>query len=207
MVYIGVITHLLTIDPNFLGHPSRMGGSTPFFVLTKWNTTFQPTKNLLEKRDFSSVGSAPLPRWQGLCRGAAGLVGKHQQWLMYYMTFQNPPNTLSGGVLEPRKAFSGGVWGSKHLFSRFLADWVYIFLNVYISIYAYMYLTLLPCCMASYIGIIISLSFCRCLFWTLPRMMIQWLIFLVALGSGVNNFTNKYRVNSLLGGSPHLVSS
>ena len=23
MVYIGVITHLLTIDPNFLGHPSR----------------------------------------------------------------------------------------------------------------------------------------------------------------------------------------
>ena len=23
MGYIGVITHLLTIDPNFLGHPSR----------------------------------------------------------------------------------------------------------------------------------------------------------------------------------------
>ena len=36
MGYIGVITHLLTIDPNFLGHPSEPRKNPPTFHYTGW---------------------------------------------------------------------------------------------------------------------------------------------------------------------------
>ena len=43
MGYIGVITHLLTIDPNFLGHPSRLIRSVG--MIKKWRSSTCPRGN------------------------------------------------------------------------------------------------------------------------------------------------------------------
>ena len=55
MGYIGVISHLLTIDPNFLGHPSgscwKLGAFLEVFL--KWwdETPTNPWGKLLPKND------------------------------------------------------------------------------------------------------------------------------------------------------------
>ena len=46
----------------------------------------------------------------------------HVNWPGWTLVFQNPPVIPSEEGLEPVKASSGGVWGSKHLLTKYLED-------------------------------------------------------------------------------------
>ena len=81
MGYIGVIFHLLTIDPNFLGHPTK---TLPFYWLTFrfWDIPRSPRKRHSKNREFHQVddffrfGNFNHPKIGDYNLNSLGLPGK-----------------------------------------------------------------------------------------------------------------------------------
>ena len=114
MGYIGVITHLLTIDPNFLGHPSRLS-YTSLFKEEKCRNC----RKLRLRWEAPPFPSLPPRGWREAgARG--GWKSREPQWLEGYFThiFYRNPDVGYAGPKFPEFSTENAGFHTVHLLTH-----------------------------------------------------------------------------------------